>query len=38
MNIENLFAGIAISGCKRIQVAVASGRFCDAKVSDIYLS
>lgn len=27
-----------ISGCKRIQICVASGRFCNAEVSNIYLS
>lgn len=27
-----------ISGCKRIQIAVRSGRFCNAEVSNIYLS
>ena len=27
-----------ISGCKRIQIAVSSGRFCNAEVTNIYLS
>ena len=27
-----------ISGCKRIQICVASGRFCNAEVTNIYLS
>lgn len=27
-----------ISGCKKIQICVASGRFCNAEVSNIYLS
>ena len=27
-----------ISGCKRIQVAVRSGYFCNAEVTNIYLS
>ena len=27
-----------ISGCKRIQIAVRSGRFCNAEVTNIYLS
>ena len=27
-----------IAGCKRIQIAVSSGRFCNAEVTNIYLS